>query len=106
MTGGTMYDRAIIKAMCPAQAFVALQGLRRKLSSTGIDAEDYDTTLGLLEGQVAQGMVINAADVMAIAQEILHQQRNDPALVNPQLLPALIAGLSVVTSTLPLHPDS
>lgn len=101
-----MYDRATIKAMRPAQAFIALQELRRKLANTGLDAEVYDTTLGLLEGQVARGTVATATDVMAIAQELLHQQRNDPALVNPQLVPALIAGLSVVTSTLPLHPDS
>lgn len=89
--------------MRPADAFQAIQQLRARLrSDAGLDAEDCDSHLALLEAQLVRGQVIDAADVMAIAQQALIEQRNDPALVNPELLPALIAGLSVVTGALPL----
>ncbi|MBP2233109.1 hypothetical protein J2847_006444 [Azospirillum agricola] len=96
------FSRAEIKAMRPAEAFVTLQGLREKLRTIGLDAEAYDTTLGLLEEQLVRGTVVDARDVMAIAQEVLHGQRNDGAMVNPELVPALIAGLSALTNTQPL----
>lgn len=96
-----MLSRAEIKTMRPSQAFIALQGLRQELRASGLDAEIHDTTLGLLEAQLARGAVVDAGDVMAIAQEVLREQRNDGAMVNPELMPALIAGLSAVTGAFP-----
>ncbi|QCO07515.1 hypothetical protein D3867_37155 (plasmid) [Azospirillum argentinense] len=56
----------------------------------------------LLENQMVRGAVRTANDVMAIAQRVLDESRNDPSLVNPELMPALIAGLSVLTGVQPL----
>lgn len=97
-----MHDRATIKSMRPRDAYGALQRLRGRLrSEEGLDADTVDTDMTLLEQQLVRGQVIDATDVMAIAQRVLDEQRVDPATVHPELMPALIAGLSAVTGVQP-----
>jgi len=97
-----MLSRAEIMSMRPSQAFARLQGLRRDLRDSNLDADGYDAVLGLLEEQLARGTVVDAGDVMAIAQEVEYWQGNDGAMIDSKLVAALIAGLAAVTGASPL----
>lgn len=62
-----------------------------------------DEQIAVLERRIACGPVVDATDLMAIAQELAFQHDNDPALTDPALIRALIGGLSRVCGVQPIQ---
>lgn len=91
----------------PATAFARLQRARAAawMLPHGACRTDSlnDQQVALLEQRIVQGPIVNAVDLMAIAQELAFQHSNDPSMTDPALIQALIAGLTRVCGVRPIQ---
>ncbi len=62
-----------------------------------------DQQIVVLERRIVHGPIVDAVDLMAIAQELAFQHGNDPSMTDPALIQALIAGLTQVCGVRPIQ---